>query len=105
MDTSVEDDQRGATCTSAVLSDSLVEPRARRILLRNASARLNSTLTTDHASALQRVWSITRRTRLMRSQGCQRGASASFISLRPAWVPGVGDLSCHLCYTLWSELC
>jgi hypothetical protein len=50
-----------------------------------ASARLNSTLTTDHASALHRVCSITRRTRLMRerqrvsrSQGCQRRMSASF---------------------------
>ena len=50
---------------------------ARRISLRSASARLNSTRTTDHASALQRVWSITRRTRLMRSQGCQRRASVT----------------------------
>src|SRR4030095_12431007 len=38
-------------------------------------AFLNSTLTTDYASALQRVCSITRRTRLMRSHGCQRRAS------------------------------
>jgi|GraSoiStandDraft_36_1057302.scaffolds.fasta_scaffold23207_5 hypothetical protein len=42
---------------------------ARRISLRSASARLNSTRTTDHASALQRVWSITRRTGLMRRPG------------------------------------
>jgi len=35
---------------------------ARRISLRSASARLNSTLTTDHASALHRVCSITRKT-------------------------------------------
>jgi hypothetical protein len=48
---------------------------ARRISLRSASTRLNSTLTTDHASAPQRVCSITRRTRLIRSQGCQRRAS------------------------------
>jgi hypothetical protein len=41
----------------------------------HASALLNSTRTTDHASALQRVCSITRRTRLMRSQGCQRRTS------------------------------
>ena len=34
----------------------------------------------DHASALQRVCSITRRTRLMRSQGCQRRASVLFTS-------------------------
>jgi hypothetical protein len=43
---------------------------ARRISLRSASAFVNSTLICDHASALQRVCSITRRTRLMRSQGC-----------------------------------
>ena len=36
---------------------------ARRISLRNATARLNSTRTTDHASALHRVCSITRKTR------------------------------------------
>jgi hypothetical protein len=48
---------------------------ARRISLRSASAFLNSTRTCDHASALQRVCSITRRTRLMRSRGCRRRAS------------------------------
>jgi hypothetical protein len=42
---------------------------ARRISLRSASARLNLTLTSDHASALHRVCSITRSTRLMRSLG------------------------------------
>jgi hypothetical protein len=42
---------------------------ARRISLRSASARLNSTRTTDHCSVLQRVCNITRSTRLMRSQG------------------------------------
>jgi len=46
---------------------------ARRISLRSSSARLNSTRTTDHASALQRVCSITRRTRLMRSHGARGG--------------------------------
>jgi hypothetical protein len=46
----------------------------RLMSLRSASALLNSTRTSDHASALPRVWSITRRTRLMRSQGCQRRA-------------------------------
>jgi hypothetical protein len=45
-----------------------------------ASARLKSTLTTDHCSVLHRLWSIRRRTRLMRSQGCQRRASVA----RPA---------------------
>ena len=35
-----------------------------------ASALMNSSLTSDHASALHRSCSITRRTRLMRSQGC-----------------------------------
>src|SRR5262249_38692832 len=49
---------------------------ARWISLRTESAFSNSTLTTAHASALQRVCSITRRTRLMRSQGWQRRASA-----------------------------
>src|SRR5437867_9279742 len=43
-----------------------------------SSARLNWTLTCGHASALQRSCSITRRTRLMRSQGCQRRASGPF---------------------------
>ena len=33
---------------------------------------------TDHASALQRVWSIMRRTGLMRSQGCQTGVGRLF---------------------------
>src|SRR5215831_14820232 len=51
---------------------------ARRIWLRGASALLSSTLTTDHASALHRVCSITRKTRLMRSHGCQRRASLLF---------------------------
>ncbi len=53
---------------------------ARGISLRSASAFLNSTLTTDHVSALQRVCSTTRRTRLMRSQGCQRRASVTPIT-------------------------
>jgi hypothetical protein len=55
---------------------------ARRIWLRSATAFLNLILTTDHCSALHRVCSITRRTRLMRSQGCQRRASLSFTSRR-----------------------
>ncbi len=38
----------------------------------------------SHAAALQRVCNITRRTRLMRSQGCQRRASVSLISPRRA---------------------
>ena len=50
---------------------------ARRISPRRATARLNSTRTTDHASGLRRVWSITRMTRLTRSQGCQRRASVN----------------------------
>src|SRR5215813_1776334 len=48
--------------------------------LRGASSRLNSTQTTARASALHRVCGITRRTRLMRSQGCQRRASVSATS-------------------------
>jgi len=55
-------------------SPPLIPPR--RISLRSATTFLNSSLSTDHASALQRVCSITRRTRLMRSQGCQRRALA-----------------------------
>jgi len=52
---------------------------ARRISLRSVSARLNST-----ASALRCVCSITRRTRLMRSQGCQRRAAlTSYFSFSP----------------------
>jgi hypothetical protein len=43
--------------------------------------RRPSALTCGHASALQRVWSITRRARLMRSQGSQRRASDSFIAI------------------------
>src|SRR2546422_2200932 len=46
--------------------------RARRNGVLRANAFLNSALTCGHASALQRVCSITRSTRLMRSQGCQR---------------------------------
>src|SRR5713101_3765139 len=53
-----------------VLDDQLNHP-ARRIWLLGASAFL----TCGQASALQRVCSITRKTRLMRSQGCQRRAS------------------------------
>ena len=45
----------------------------------HSGVRLNSILTTAHASALQRVCRITRRTRLMRSQGCQRRGSVSAI--------------------------
>jgi hypothetical protein len=56
---------------------------ARRISLRSASARLNFTRTCDHASALQRVYSITRRTRLIRRQGCQRRASCIVHFLAP----------------------
>jgi hypothetical protein len=36
------------------------------ISLRSASGRLNPTLTTDHASALQCVWSITREDRFQK---------------------------------------
>jgi hypothetical protein len=54
---------------------------ARRISLRSASAFLNSTRTRAHASALHRVCSMTRRTRLMRSQGCQRASAAGLTSL------------------------
>jgi hypothetical protein len=43
---------------------------------------VNSALTCGHASALQRVCSITRRTRLMRSQGCQRRASVPLLHAR-----------------------
>ena len=50
------------------------------LLLLSASAFLNSALTDGHASALHRVWSITRRTRLMRSHGWQRRASVSLTS-------------------------
>jgi hypothetical protein len=56
----------------------------RRISLLSASARLNSILTTDHVSALQRVCSITRRTRLIRSQWWQGGRRCRSLSLRPA---------------------
>ena len=63
-------------------SRALVQVRARSRLAAWAEAlrschrpRLNSILTWDHASALQCVCSIMRRTRLMRSQGCQRRAS------------------------------
>ena len=51
----------------------------RRISLLTASARLNSTLMTDQASALQRVWSIARSSLWMRSQGCQRRAVHSLM--------------------------
>jgi hypothetical protein len=53
------------------------ETRQRNALvLLSASAFVNSAMT----CALQRVWSITGMTRLMRSQGCQRRASVSFTS-------------------------
>src|SRR5207245_11511207 len=55
-----------------------------RISLRSASALPNSILTCDHASVLQRVRSITRRTRLMRSQGCQRRGSEGELGCRSA---------------------
>ena len=45
------------------------------------SAFLNSALTCDHASALQRVCNITCRTRLMRSQGCKARALGTGSSL------------------------
>src|SRR3989442_10140854 len=51
--------------------------RARRNGVLRANAFLNSALTCGHASALQRVCSITRSTRLMRSQGCQRRQAGS----------------------------
>ena len=59
---------------------------ARRISLRSASARLNSIRTTDHCSALHRVWSITRRTRLMRSQGLPEA------HVRPSGKNGSGNV-------------
>src|SRR5262249_6994436 len=43
---------------------------ARRISLRSASARLNSTRTTSQRSVLQRVCSITRRFRKLRTSCC-----------------------------------
>jgi len=46
------------------------------------SAFLNSALTCGHASALQRSCSIARRTRLMRSQGCQRRVSCLSLPFR-----------------------
>jgi hypothetical protein len=58
---------------------------ARRIRLFMVSAFLNSALTCSQSSALQRVCSIRRSTRLMRRrQGCQRRASVSFTSLYPS---------------------
>jgi hypothetical protein len=57
----------------------LLEEGVERVEARHAREcsviRRPSALTCVHASALQRVCSITRRTRLMRSQGCQRRAS------------------------------
>jgi hypothetical protein len=47
--------------------------------------------TSDHASALQRVRSIMRSTRLMRSQGARGGRRARSLPLRPARVHGVGQ--------------
>src|SRR5215813_2700304 len=49
--------------------------------------------TTDQASALQRVCSITRKTRLMRSQGCQRRASTAGLTSVPTLLlePGVPE--------------
>ena len=58
-----------------------------------SSALLNSTLMTDHCSAVQRVSSITRRPRLMRSQGCQRRTSASVISFSPRAGPRCPQVS------------
>ena len=62
---------------------------ARRISLRSASARLNSTRTTSHASALHRVRNITRRTRLMSSQGSRGGRRS--LRDQPARVDGVAE--------------
>jgi hypothetical protein len=75
----------------------------RRISRRSASARLSSTRTTCYASGLHRGWSITPRTRLMRSQGCQW--RASFTASRPyrryRWTNlyGIAALFCTLSIT------
>jgi hypothetical protein len=52
-----------------VTAGRLVEPPRAPDLAPQRESSLELSLTTDHASALQRVCSITRRTRLMRSQG------------------------------------
>jgi hypothetical protein len=65
----------------------------RRISLRSASAFVNSAFTCGEASVLQRSCSITRRARLMRSQGCARGGRrCRSLALRPARVHSVGAL-------------
>jgi hypothetical protein len=56
---------------------SLVEPPRAPDLAPQRERLLELGLTWGHASALQRVCSITRRTQLMRSQGCQRRTSVS----------------------------
>jgi hypothetical protein len=55
-------------------------PAARRCPLLSASAFANAAFTCGHACALQRSASIRRRTRLMRSHGCQRRASMASAS-------------------------
>jgi hypothetical protein len=69
-----------ATHRLVIVNDGQLNQPALRIALRSASAFLNSIMATDRASTLQRVCSITRKTRLMRSQGCQRRASVQFTS-------------------------
>ena len=64
------DVQVGQLISNAILSTLLIFMSAEAA--RSASGRLNSTLTCDHASALQRVCG-TRRTRLMRARGAKGG--------------------------------
>src|SRR4029453_12738697 len=57
--------------------------------LARAKVGPRSSLASAHPSALQRVWSIPRRTRLMRSQGCQRRGGLLFL-LGEGWGWGEG---------------
>jgi hypothetical protein len=61
LDNMLAVERRGVAVLLAVDAVSQLNHPARRIWLRSGSARLNWTLTSDHASALQRVCSITRR--------------------------------------------
>ena len=77
----------GEQLTQAVTAPPLSEP-ARRVDAFHGGGQpyhlwTEARLSWSTISALHRVWGITRRTRLMRSQRCQSGASASFIFPRP----------------------